>query len=862
MRANRINLALALLAVVTALADVAAVADDPKPEKVLEGRGLKRSGMLYVLDAESDFVPRVAKLQPSYRQLKASYDKFAAVVINQAEYDALNDRWTLVNEQWGNVRADIDAHPPLSNNELKQNWQNLLDAEKQLRYQYNELRREVNLRYPRLVNDSERERLQGEFLKQREEFLEKSRELRELADKIKTEYSGLSQDGAVKKALAALKISTKARISLGPSPEYRKASDWLTKAVRSTSPESVKPVRRNVKNAPKAKGTTPKKGRSNKGATKGTGAILRPREDQRARGIESRSQRCGIRLRRVGAIHRRGSKSVGCTHPTTAAPFIPLPTPEVPGLMGVMIRRLLAAGLTFTIVLACCAAAQESTAPPSSTIGTPTGSEGLAFFENKVRPILAEHCYRCHGPDSGAGKGELRVDSLEALLKGGVSGPAIVRGEPGRSLLILAVRHEGDVAMPPKKKLAAAEIEALTAWVKMGCSVARRRRGPRPTRSRTAAPSRDGPSRPGGSGRSGCRRTPTPPPVIDAGWPRSPIDRFILARLEAAGLRPAPPADKRTLLRRATLDLLGIPPIARRDRRVPARRFSAGASSASSTACSPRRATASAGAGTGSTSPATPTPTAWTTTSPTPTPGAIAITSSARSTPTSRSTGSSRSRSPATCSPNRNRTRRDELIVATGFLAIGPKMLAEDDPVKQQMDIVDEQLDTTCRVFLGLTMGCAALPRSQVRPAGDERLLRPGRDLQEHADDALASRRLEVERDGPGRLAGGAPAGRPRADHRPPRQRAGQRQPEQDVRRRARRPHAQLLEEARKEYAAIPKAMAVAEGRVGDLEIFLRGNHLTRGPVVPRRFPTILAGADQPPIEPERTAAGSSWPDG
>ena len=61
-----------------------------------------------------------------------------------------------------------------------------------------------------------------------------------------------------------------------------------------------------------------------------------------------------------------------------------------------------------------------------------------------------------------------------------------------------------------------------------------------------------------------------------------------------------------------------------------------------------------------------------------------------------------------------------------------------------------------------------------------------------------------------------------------------------------------LLEEARKEYAAIPKAMAVGEGKVGDLEIFLRGNHLTRGPIVPRRFPTILAGADQPPLSPNR----------
>ena len=109
-------------------------------------------------------------------------------------------------------------------------------------------------------------------------------------------------------------------------------------------------------------------------------------------------------------------------------------------------------------ILAGRAVAQDPTAPTAAT----------TFFENKVRPILAEQCFRCHGPESGAGKGELRVDSLDALLKGGVSGPAIVRGEPARSLLLLAVRHEGDIAMPPKKKLAAAEIEALSAWVKMG----------------------------------------------------------------------------------------------------------------------------------------------------------------------------------------------------------------------------------------------------------------------------------------------------------------------------------------------------------------------------------------------------------
>ena len=105
----------------------------------------------------------MAKLQPDYRKLKNLYDQLAAAMQIQAEYDLLDDRWTVVNEQLRNVQAEIDAHPPTSNNELKQSWQNLLDAERQLRLVYNELRREVNLRYKRLVPEAEREQLHARF---------------------------------------------------------------------------------------------------------------------------------------------------------------------------------------------------------------------------------------------------------------------------------------------------------------------------------------------------------------------------------------------------------------------------------------------------------------------------------------------------------------------------------------------------------------------------------------------------------------------------------------------------------------------------------------------------------------------------
>jgi hypothetical protein len=278
MRGSRSSLAVASLAVVAALGNAAAPAADPTPEKVLEGRGLKRSGMLYVVDAESDFIPQVAKLQPSYRQLKATYDKLATIVQTQAAYDQLNDEWTLVNERLRNVQAEIDTHPPLNNNDLRQNWNNLLEAERQLRFRYNELGRDVNLLYRRLVPDAEKERVQGEFKKQREDFLAKSKELRTQSDKIKAEYDELARDDAVKKALETLKVSTKARITLGPSPGFKNASAWLANALRATSPESLRPTRKNTKMATKGTGSAKGRGvttgreKTGKVATKGTRA--------------------------------------------------------------------------------------------------------------------------------------------------------------------------------------------------------------------------------------------------------------------------------------------------------------------------------------------------------------------------------------------------------------------------------------------------------------------------------------------------------------------------------------------------------------------------------------------------------------
>jgi hypothetical protein len=177
------------------------------------------------------------------------------------------------------------------------------------------------------------------------------------------------------------------------------------------------------------------------------------------------------------------------------------------------------------------------------------------FFEKTVRPILVERCQGCHGPE--AQKSGLRLDSRAAALAGGLSGPAVEPGKPDESLLVEAVNYGDFLQMPPKSKLPEAEIAALTKWIEMGA----------PWPGGDAGPAASGPAvEPFDFAKRAARwsfgpiaRT-DPPEVRDASWPLDPIDRFLLARLEAAGLAPAPDADRRVLARRVTFDLTGLPP--------------------------------------------------------------------------------------------------------------------------------------------------------------------------------------------------------------------------------------------------------------------------------------------------------------
>ncbi len=198
--------------------------------------------------------------------------------------------------------------------------------------------------------------------------------------------------------------------------------------------------------------------------------------------------------------------------------------------------------------LACLQTAAGAAAPDA---------QALALFESKIRPVLVKECYQCHSAEAARNRklrGGLQLDTRQGMRKGGDSGPAVVPGDPKKSLLLAALRHDGKVEkMPPRKKLPDAVIADFVRWVRMG-----------------APDPRDGPGLPArrtidiAQGKKHWAFAPLsrvrPPEVKNGAWVRNPIDRFLLARLEAQGLAPAPALGRGRLLRRVTFDLTGLPP--------------------------------------------------------------------------------------------------------------------------------------------------------------------------------------------------------------------------------------------------------------------------------------------------------------
>jgi len=217
-------------------------------------------------------------------------------------------------------------------------------------------------------------------------------------------------------------------------------------------------------------------------------------------------------------------------------------------------RRLILLAMAAFVLVGTALRAAQSPAPQAPVRDPAAGPE---MFETRIRPLLASNCFACH---TQSAMGGLRVDSRDALLKGGDTGPAIVPGDPDKSTLLKVLQHtDGYPRMPRgRAKLAQDDIEAVASWIRGGAIWP----GTTETAAAAAPPAREKVITP--EQRAFWSFQPLAshdvPAVTGSAWPRTDIDRFILARLEKEGLKPVKPADKLTLLRRATIDLTGVPP--------------------------------------------------------------------------------------------------------------------------------------------------------------------------------------------------------------------------------------------------------------------------------------------------------------
>ena len=505
-------------------------------------------------------------------------------------------------------------------------------------------------------------------------------------------------------------------------------------------------------------------------------------------------------------------------------------------------------------------------------------TRGIDFYERKIRPLLVEQCYGCHSASAAKEKklkGGLLLDGKKVMLLGGDSGASIVAGKPDESLLIKAVRYtDSDLRMPPRTRLSPAQILLLEEWVKMGAPAPAEAEVPKAAAG--AGIDLD-------QGRKHWAFQPMVeaelPAVRDLAWAKSPMDRFILAKLEAANLRGAAMADKGTLLRRATFDLTGLPPTAAEieafhndtsvdafakvvERLLASQRYGERwgrhwldvVRYADSNGLDENVAHGNAwryrdyviGAFNGDkpfdqfimeqlAGDLMPEPAE----------GAVALSGSA-----SMAAGSG----------------RHERLIATGFLTLGPKVLAEVDKTKLEMDIIDEQLDTLGRAILAQTFGCARCHDHKFDPistadyyalAGIFKSTKTMADLKTIAkwwenpipSEAELKAKAAHERlmaqakeqvDAAVKAANDALLARLGGDAKLPEKAEAQYDEASKAAIGKKREALAALEKAVPE---VGHAMGVAEGSPTNLAIHLRGSHLTLGSMTPRRFPLVFTEA-------------------
>jgi hypothetical protein len=339
--------------------------------------------------------------------------------------------------------------------------------------------------------------------------------------------------------------------------------------------------------------------------------------------------------------------------------------------------------------------------PPAAQ--APATADQLLFFEKHIRPVLVKECYSCHSTTARKIRGNLTLDTRGGIREGGDTGPAVVPGNPNRSLLLRALRHQGDLKpMPPKKKLGAEVIARFEQWIAMGA--------PDPRDGAVQARKNEIDIEKGRQFWSFQPPAKKPlPPVRDAAWPRGPIDRFLLAGLEAKGLRPVADADPRALVRRVYFDLIGLPPAPEEveafvkqdatdrqaalgavvDRLLAAPQFGERwgrhwLDVARYAESSGRTANFAY-------------PHAWRYRD-------YVIAAFNAGKPYDQFV---REQLAGDLLPARDAREKAEFLVATGFLALGAKAHDERDGRQFQMDVADEQIDATFQAFQGLTVACA-----------------------------------------------------------------------------------------------------------------------------------------------------------
>ena len=494
--------------------------------------------------------------------------------------------------------------------------------------------------------------------------------------------------------------------------------------------------------------------------------------------------------------------------------------------------------------------------------------EQVAFFENKIRPVLVERCFECHNED--VQESGLRLDSLQAIIDGGERGPAIVVGKAQESLLIHAVNHsEAELQMPEGDKLAAIEIQSLAKWIDMGAPWP----GQHYVKTNRPSENKNGPLftdeqknfwafvRP---------KLPQLPTVKNEAWVQSDLDRFILSRLEAKGLAPAPPATKRTLVRRVYFDLIGLPPTPEQ-----VAEFLSDDSPNSlerlidSLLASPQygerwgrhwldvaRYADSNGLDENMAFEFIYKYRDW------------VIQSFNEDLPYDQFVAHQLAGDLIERADDESNEEYIHRVKAVGFLSVGPKMIADDDPKKKKLDIIDEQLNTLSQAFMGLTVGCARCHDHKFDPipAWDyyamASILKSTKTM-EHLrvvapiglhefkpagyDEALAeydSRRKELiaNRDEFLRPILGDKFDKTIKDAKKTRAAVPDDQQEKWKKIQAE------LAEHEKTRPSLEKVMAVKEGEPEDLRVLVRGNYLAPGEQTKRQFLRIIDGEDSQPI--------------